>query len=154
MQLYCRLIWVYFYCRFRARSDLHTAIAIPLRVLPNDLDINAHMNNSRYLALMDLGRVAFMIRTGLFKTALKRKWSPIVANIDISFYKSLTPWESFTLTTELTNYDEKYFYLKQCFWAEVEGKKRLAAEASVKGLFLSPTGKVSSKEVLDTYKIR
>ena len=31
-----------------------------MRVWPNDLDTNAHMNNGRYLTLMDLGRFDLM----------------------------------------------------------------------------------------------
>ncbi len=36
-----------------------------LRVLPNDIDINLHMNNGRYLTVCDLTRVDMFIRTGL-----------------------------------------------------------------------------------------
>ena len=44
-----------------------------MRVWPNDLDTNAHMNNGRYLTLMDLGRFDLMTQCGLVGTVLKKK---------------------------------------------------------------------------------
>ena len=44
--------------------------AIRLRVWPNDLDANLHMNNSRYLLAMDLGRWELVMRTGLLARAV------------------------------------------------------------------------------------
>ncbi len=38
---------------------------LTLRVLPNDLDPSLHMNNGRYLAIMDLGRIDLLIRSGI-----------------------------------------------------------------------------------------
>jgi acyl-CoA thioesterase FadM len=35
------------------------------RVLPNDIDINGHMNNGRYLTMLDLRIVEYFIRVGL-----------------------------------------------------------------------------------------
>jgi acyl-CoA thioesterase FadM len=45
--------------------------SLRLRVLPNDIDINLHMNNGRYLTICDLTRVDMFIRTGLAKTMLQ-----------------------------------------------------------------------------------
>src|SRR6185503_3961101 len=38
-------------------SDLKHESNLSLRVWPNDLDLNIHVNNGRYLTLMDLGRM-------------------------------------------------------------------------------------------------
>ena len=37
---------------------------VRFRVWPNDLDTNLHMNNGRYLTLMDLGRLDLLLRNG------------------------------------------------------------------------------------------
>jgi len=63
-----------------------------LRVLPNDLDINFHMNNGRYLTICDLTRVDMFIRTGLLKTMLKQKWRPVISEHTMTYRKALKPF--------------------------------------------------------------
>jgi hypothetical protein len=46
------------------RVELLSTTRICLRVWPNDLDLNLHVNNGRYLALADLGRIHWFVRTG------------------------------------------------------------------------------------------
>ena len=41
------------------------AVASRFRVLPHDIDINLHLNNGRYLQLIDLNRAEWLIRTGI-----------------------------------------------------------------------------------------
>jgi acyl-CoA thioesterase FadM len=43
-----------------------------LRVLPTDVDANLHMNNGRYLSIMDLGRFDLTVRNGLLRATLRR----------------------------------------------------------------------------------
>lgn len=146
MNLYFRLFFLLLFSSFKQKEHYNSTFKTTLRVLPTDLDLNMHMNNARYLSMMDLGRIDFMLRSGLLKKAIKRKWAPIVANIDISYYKSLNPWEKYTLETKLESYDEKYFYLSQIFIRK-DGKE--AARAHVKGLFLKGRQKITPKEVLE-----
>ena len=144
MQLYFRLILVLFKAWIGKKTTIFKPIELPLTVLPLDLDVNRHMNNARYLALMDLGRIDFMARTGIMMKALKVHWAPVVANININFYKSLDPWQKFVLVTQMESYDEKYFYMTQKFFrGDV-----LCAEAQVKGLFLNREGKLPPEEVV------
>jgi len=82
-------------CWSRRFSDLELpagqAISeLTLLTLPNDLDINLHVNNGRYLTLCDLNRVDFFIRTGLARVMLARGWVPIVAEHTMQL--SQTPW--------------------------------------------------------------
>lgn len=46
-----------------------------LRVLPNDIDVKK-ITNDRFLALMDLGRMDIVFRTGLLKLMLKTNGYP------------------------------------------------------------------------------
>jgi hypothetical protein len=39
----------------KSQVDLLATTRVRLRVWPNDLDFNLHVNNSRYLALADIG---------------------------------------------------------------------------------------------------
>jgi len=40
----------------KSKVDLLATTRVYLRVWPNDLDLNIHVNNGRYLALADIGR--------------------------------------------------------------------------------------------------
>lgn len=116
---------------------------VAFRVMPNDCDINFHMNNGRYLSIMDLGRVHLMRQTRLLDVILREKWMPVLAAAEINFIRSLAPLQRYELVTQITSWDDKYFYLEQKF--EAGGK--LYAHAFVKGVFLK-NGKVVPNEEL------
>ena len=114
-------------------------------MLPNDLDINFHMNNGRYLTLCDLSRIDMFIRTGLMKSIIKRKWMPLIAHHTMTYKKPLGLFERFDLLLELTHWDEKYFYMNHTF---VVGD-RVAAEGTSKScLYERGVGVVSPEEVI------
>lgn len=153
MNLYFRLIRLYILSLLRKEvSDPFKPTKINFRVWPLDMDINMHMNNARYLSMMDLGRINHMSSCGLMRIIMKRKWMPIVGKIDIRYIKALKPFERYTLTTEIIGQDEKYFEMKQTF---TKNEKPLAI-AHVKGLFLTRNGKkITPEEVtkaLNKYK--
>lgn len=132
MNLYCRLILLLLRMwRTPARALLDES-RVAFRVMPNDCDLNFHMNNGRYLSFMDLGRVHLMRQTGLLKIILAEKWMPVLAAAEVTFIRSLAPLQRFELVTQLTSWDDKYFYLEQKF----EAAGRLCAHAFVKGVFL------------------
>jgi len=118
---------------------------LPMRVWPSDLDVNLHMNNGRYLTLMDLGRADLIVRSGLGPAFLRNRWKPTLGGASIRFRKSLRPFQSFTLTTRMVCWDEKWLYLEQKF----EAAENVYAAATVKGLFVGPRGPVPTAEVLE-----
>ncbi len=65
MNLYLRLFLLLFRLIGLKRKGLFEESRVAFRVLPNDCDINFHMNNGRYLAFMDLGRVHLMAQLRL-----------------------------------------------------------------------------------------
>lgn len=105
-------------------------------VLPNDLDFNMHMNNGRYLTLMDLGRFDCLARCGVLKYAFKRKYAPVLGGVQIRYRLPLKPFQAYDLETEIKCWDEKWAYLEQRF-VIANGKKAgaVAAIAVVKGSF-------------------
>ncbi len=126
-------------------QDFFGTSILPLRVWPNDIDPNLHMNNGRYLTIMDLGRITLMAETGILPRLLRREWLPVVACAMISFKRSLDPWQKYQLHTRVLGFDEKWFFIEQKF---VRGDKT-HAHAIMKGLFLTSKGqKVTPLEVL------
>jgi len=144
MNLLFRLLWLVWRSRGSERVDMADEVVLGLRVLPNDLDVLGHMNNGRYLSIMDLGRTAFMLRTGIWHLARRRGWLPLVRQVSIAYYHTLRPFRRFTLRTRLLGWDDKWFYIEQRF---VRGD-RLCACAHVQGLLRGPHGNVAPRDVL------
>lgn len=117
--------------------------AIPLRVLPNDLDTNMHMNNGRYMTIMDLGRIDMLIRNGMLKALRHNKWYPVVGSAKINFRRSLEPFQAYELKTRIIGWTDKWIYIEQDF---VVGET-LYAKGIVKTLFLHGRQKIASAEL-------
>lgn len=105
---------------------------LPLRCVWTDCDINGHMNNSRYLALMDLGRWHYMLATGLWRFTLDRKWAPVAVRVEIDYKKSLKPGDRFELETQAIMNSERTVTIQQRFWKDGV----LCADAKVIVLFM------------------
>ena len=104
MNLYFRLLLVLLASWFKPRLPAGKAEChLDLRVMPNDLDINRHMNNGRYLTICDLTRVDLFVRTGLLKTMRLRGWIPIVAEHTMSYRKPLKLFGRFRVSLSLTH---------------------------------------------------
>ena len=119
--------------------------ALQMRVWPQDIDFNLHLNNARYLSFMDYGRVHLMAATGILTPAIRHRWAPLVGSVSITYRRSLGLFAPFTLSTRLLCWDEKWLYMEQVFKAE-EG---LSAIAWVKGLFRGANGNIPSQQTID-----
>lgn len=144
MNLWLRLLWLLWRLRSVQRRGLLDESHLHFRVLPNDCDINLHMNNGRYLTFMDLGRVHLTVQAGLLPHVRRNRWMPVLAAAEITFLRSLNPFERFELVTRVMTWDEKYVYMEQIF----ERDGAICAHAYVKGLFLARGGRVSNAEVV------
>ncbi len=144
MKLYLRLIRTLLVALMRPRLGLLEESVVRFRVWPNDLDINLHMNNGRYLTIMDLGRVDLIARVGLLRLMIRNRWAPVVGMATIRFRKSLTPFQKYRLITRVLCWDEKWTYLEQRF----ESGGDLVALAYVKTVFRAGKRTLRSREVL------
>ena len=126
--------------------QLHEIGVRSFRIWPTDLDIFKHMNNGVYLTLMDLGRFDVLKRTGAWKACKKEHIYPIVVAETITFRKSLTLGQKFTIESGVIGWDDVAFFVQQRFVVNGE----IYAEAIVRLRFLkSPRGIPSPAEVLD-----
>jgi acyl-CoA thioesterase FadM len=144
MNLWFRFVFVLITSLFRrALGPLDESIHA-FRVWPHDLDVNGHMNNGRYLTIMDLGRVDLILRTGLGRMAWKHGWSPLVGSATIRFRRSLDPFQRYQLKSRILCWDEKWFFIEQRF----ERRGELIAAGLVKGLLRGRNGNIPTAEVL------
>ncbi len=116
-----------------------------LRVLPNDIDFNFHLNNSRFLTFMDYGRIHSLAATGMLTHAMRNRWTPLVGSIDIVYRRSLPLWTPFTLTTRNLCWDERWFYTEQT----IRFKEGLASTAWIKALFRDGPANLAPQFIVD-----
>lgn len=114
MNLWIRLIWYVATAWFRPSLTQSDEISrLSFRVWPTDLDLSLHMNNGRYLTIMDIGRLDFMVRTGLWRPLLKNGWTPIASGIAIRFRRELRLFDRFELETRLLAWSEVTVVMEQ-----------------------------------------
>jgi acyl-CoA thioesterase FadM len=117
-----------------------------LRVLPNDIDINLHMNNARYLSLMDYARTHLLARTRLLEHIIQSRWQPMVGATWVTYRRSLPLFARFTITSRMICWDERWFYIEQTF----SGKQGLAALGWIKGVLRNKQGIVDPQSVIES----
>lgn len=145
MNLYFRLILVLISGFFsKTRTSIMDVHGLWFTVLPNDLDTNLHMNNGRYLTIMDLGRTDALLRSGLVKKVISEKWMPVIAGVSMIFRRSLAPFERYRLETRLIGWDDKWIYMEQTF---VRKNGDVAARGFVKATFLKRGERVQSADI-------
>jgi acyl-CoA thioesterase FadM len=130
MQPIFRFLFVLVSARFSQPIPLLEVSKLRMRVLPNDLDFNLHMNNARSLAISDLGFVDFVLRLGLGKILLTKGWHPVLGGRLVRHRFGLRAFERFVVATRLICWDDKWFYFDQ----RVETDHGVAIIVLTKGL--------------------
>jgi len=139
-----RLLYLLLFSYKSKKIGFHETSSTSLRVWFNDLDPLMHVNNGVYLSLLDLGRIDFMIKTGMYKKIKDNNIYPVIASEGIKFKRSLKLFQKFEIKTKFSGFDDKYVYLEQSFWS----KDKIYAKALIKSIFLKKEGgKVTSNEL-------
>lgn len=135
MNLWLRLIWYLLTVWRRPRLALPEGVSrLTFRVWPTDLDTSVHLNNGRYLTLMDLGRLDIMVASGLWRAVLRHRWTPVASAIKIRFRRELRLLQRFEIASRIVAWDETNVVMEQLFIFE-DGEKagQIAAQALFKG---------------------
>ena len=135
MNLWLRLLRVLVTGWWRPRLTLPAdASHLKFRAFVHDLDTSLHVNNGRYLTLMDLGRLDLMIRTGLLAAALANKWTPIASTIAIRFKREVRLFNRFRLESRILAWDHTQVIIEQTVILETAPHAgQIAAHALFKG---------------------
>jgi acyl-CoA thioesterase FadM len=86
-------------------------IELKMRVWPQDLDINGHMNNGRYLTITDLALIEYLTRMGFLRVALREGWRPMLGGSIIAYRRALKPFAVYTLRFSMVCWDERWNYM-------------------------------------------
>jgi acyl-CoA thioesterase FadM len=143
VNLYLRLIWAIVRSLRLPPIQPGDWIERRLRVWPSDLDINAHMNNGRYLTIVDLLLTEYFVRTGFARAMISAGWRPMSGGAFISYRKALRPWQVYRLRFTLAGADTAWNYMRFEFLHE-DGI--LLAAGYVKGAAVGRAGLVPNVE--------
>ena len=158
MNLYLRLLYM-LVVSFLKPKVAHALDSTSLNfcVLPNDLDLNGHMNNGRYLTIMDIGRMDFVLRLRLAGYVIRNGYIPVLSSATMRYRLPLLPFQKYSLTTRILCWDDKWVFMEHRFI--IKGGKKdgaVAAIGLVKGSFFSkktrgtiPTGDIMAAIGLD-----
>ena len=103
------------------KNELLTPSQIPGIVLPSDLDLQLHMNNSKYLREMDFGRILFYMSRNLYDCVYALGGTVVVGASMIRYRKSLKLWERFSLKTRILCWSQDALYMEQRFLRSNDG---------------------------------
>jgi acyl-CoA thioesterase FadM len=136
MNLWVRLVLLIVALLWRPRLNPREPSLLHFRVLPTDLDTNLHMNNGRYLTIMDLGRLDLMLRSGLWRPLWRNDWAPMAGAVVIRFRRELRLFERFVLRTRIAAWSDTTAVMEQAFFfADGARKGQMAACALMKAGF-------------------
>jgi acyl-CoA thioesterase FadM len=122
MNLYLRLIMVLAASLRRMRLTYDAPCITRFRVWPHDLDVFGHMNNGRYLQIMDVSRTEWMARTGVLTAMMDQKWSAVLGGGLTRYRRSLKLMQSYEVHTQLVHWDKRWFYFEHTF-VDLSGRK-------------------------------
>ncbi len=142
MNLYIRLLWAILRARRLPSLKPGDTLERTLRVWPNDIDINGHMNNGRYLTIIDLMLIEYFVRTGFAGVMVRKGWRPMSGGSFISYRRGLKPMQTYTLRFRLDASDAHWNFMRFEF---VDGD-RVCAVGYMKGAAVSRAGLVPNAQ--------
>lgn len=144
MKMLFRLFWLMSRAKHRPRVSIWDTGRLSYRVRLRDLDLLRHMNNSVYLALLDLGRMDLVLRSGFWDQLRRHHVLPVVVNQTITYRKPLKLGDRFQIETRMAGTDDLTAYFEQ----RIHIGDVVYAEAVVRQRFIRQgTGSVPIEEL-------
>ena len=145
MNLFIRFLCMLWHIRKQQPTGFESTSVLPFRVLPTDSDyFQHHLTNSRFPSFMDLGRMDWLAKAGLYKPMRQRGWGVVVSSNQITYLGMIRWGKPFDVQTKAVYWDEKYLYLEHRFVAA--GKLRAVGIAKL--VFASNTGSMPLADML------
>jgi acyl-CoA thioesterase FadM len=139
MGMLLRTIGVFLAAQFRGHLALFGGSELGFRVLPSDLDFNMHMNNARYLGIMDIGRIDLILRTGMWRAMWQNRWQAVLGGSMVRYRRPLRPLQRMELSSRLIGWDDKWLYIEH----RIEARGVVACQAVVRAAFVGADGIVA-----------
>ncbi len=124
----------------KPRVDVFATTCVRIRIWPNDLDANLHVNNGRYLTLADLGRIHWFVRTGVYQSAKRQGTMPVVGDAIAKYRRELKAFQTVDIESRLVGWSGRWAFLEHRFIRH----GRVVAMVGVRGALKGADGTVDS----------
>jgi len=128
----------------KSKVDLLATTRVRLRVWPNDLDFNLHVNNGRYLALANIGGAHWFVRTGALGIFRKHKAFPVIGGAIAKFRHDLKAFQTFEIHTRLIGWGSKWAFFEQRFVR----KERVLGVVAVRAVAKAQSGSIDPQVLI------
>jgi acyl-CoA thioesterase FadM len=105
MNLFLRIILVWFKAFFKRRIGVLEAFETHFTVWWTDQDALRHVTNSRFFSLTDVCVIDYFIRARVWKALQKNGWFPLIVYEDMHFLKPLRYPSKFRVRTQFLGWD-------------------------------------------------
>ncbi len=125
------------------------------RCWPLDCDSYLHLNNSSYFRLAELSRWRIHPHSGIGENLDKKKIKFLVSEQSARYFRSIEPFEKFTIVTSITTTDNKWLNYEHKFEQHRDLVKqgdqpKVYASVLVRAVLKEPNGKTMKiNELLD-----
>jgi acyl-CoA thioesterase FadM len=149
MNLWLRVLRIIIGTFVRPRIHLLDTSRIRTRVWLNDLDLNLHLNNARYLSFADLGRLDWFLRSGVLKLARQQQAFPMIGDLIAKFRRDMKFFQTCEVQTRLVGWDHKWAFLEHRFVR----KGRVLGIVAIRGVFKGKNGLLDPNTVLSNFGV-
>ena len=129
--------------RARYRSSNELVSRISLRVSLRQIDLNRHMNQAQYPAVMELGRTDLLFGNDSWSTWQEDGLNPVVAEQTVQYRRELKPFQRFVVDSRVVDVEGRFLVLEH----HIVVGERVHAKAVVKLLFVGESGVLSAERV-------
>jgi len=149
MLLLGRFLFVVLASLLRRRVAPLDESVVRFTVLPQDCDLNFHLNAGRFVSFMDVARIELVGRLGLLTKLLKKGWRPVMGGCVVRYRRSILPFERFDIRSRVIGWDDKWFYVEHV--AEKNGA--FCAIGHMRTVIRGANGTIPPRDVLALLKL-
>jgi acyl-CoA thioesterase FadM len=149
MNLWLRMLRIFIGTLTRPKIALLDTSRIRARVWLNDLDINLHLNNARYLSFADLGRLDWFIRSDVLKLARQHQAFPMIGDLIAKFRRDMKLFQTCEVQTRLVGWDHKWAFVEHRFVRQ----GRVLGIVAIRGVFKGKNGLLDPNTILNNFGV-
>lgn len=105
MNLFLRIVIVWFKSLFKRRIGFLDAFQTNFAVWWTDQDMLRHVTNSRFFSLTDVCIIDYLLRARVWRALNRYKWFPLIVYEDMHFLKPLRYPHKFAVHTQFLGWD-------------------------------------------------
>ncbi len=144
MLLLLRFLVVVLGSRFRSPIGPLEESVTRFTVLPQDCDLNFHLNAGRFVSFMDVARIELIGRMRLLRKIIGRGWRPIMGGCVVRYRRSILPFRRFDIRTRVVGWDDRWIYVEHV----VEKDGALCAIGHMRTVIRGKEGTIPPRDVI------